>query len=128
MKIFYLTVDGMCKIENTRVRARNLEMPDGPHPITNDSVWQDAKRLRPPVMTIIQDVFAAYGGSMAAEDIKIRMYEIEMASKAFKSPSLSKMWQRAFARIVDFVMKYGIPLFIVAMAGYAVINQLLGGK
>ena len=122
MKIFYLTVDGICKIENTRVRARNLEMPDGPHPVTNDSVWQDAKRIRPPVMIILQDVFGPLGASMAKEDVKIRIYEIKMATMAFKSPSLSKMWQRAFARFVEFAVKYGIWLVIGIVIAVTLLN------
>lgn len=127
MKILYRKVDGLCKVENWKVNARNLEMPDGPHPVTNDSVWQDSKRIGPAVMMIDQDVFPPYGASMAAEDVKTRMYEVKLASMAFKSPSISRMWQRWFANAFEWFMKYGIILFIIAISGYAVLNSLTGG-
>ena len=127
MKILYLKVDGLCKVENWKVNARNLEMLDGPHPVTNDSIWQDSKRLGPAVMMVIQDVLAPYGASMASEDVKTRMYEVKLASMAFKEPSISKMKWRMLANAFDWLMKYGIILFIVAISGYAVINSLSGG-
>jgi hypothetical protein len=127
MKILYLTVDGLCKPENWRINARNLEMPDGPHPVTNDSVWQDSQRLGPGVMIVLQDVFPPYGASMAAEDVRTRMYEVKLASMAFRSPSISKMWQRMLANAFAWLMKYGITLFIVAIVGYSVIQSFMGG-
>jgi hypothetical protein len=126
MKILYLKVDGLCKVENWKVNARNLEMPDGPHPVTNDSIWQDSKRTGPAVMMVIQDVFAPYGASMASEDVKTRMYEVKLASMAFKQPSISRMWQRWLANAFEWFMKYGIILFIVALVGYSVITTLTG--
>jgi len=126
MKILYLKVDGLCKGENWKVNARNLEMPDGPHPVTNDSIWQDSKRTGPPVMMVIQDVLGPYGASMASEDVKTRMYEVKLASMAFKQPSISKMWQRWLANAFKWFMNYGIILFIIAITGYAVIQSLMG--
>lgn len=38
MKILYRKVDGLCKVENWKVNARNLEMPDGPHPVRKSVV------------------------------------------------------------------------------------------
>lgn len=127
MKLFYLKVDSTCRLENWKGTARNLEMPDGPHPVTNDSVWQDSKRVGPGVMLILQDVFGPIGARMAAEDVKLRIYEVKMASMAFRSPSYSKMWQRWLANIFEWFMKYGVILFIVAITGWAVINSLTGG-
>jgi hypothetical protein len=126
MKILYLKVDGLCKCENWKVNARNLEMPDGPHPVTNDSIWQDSKRTGPAVMMVIQDVLGPYGASMASEDVKTRMYEVKLASMAFKQPSISKMWQRMLANAFEWFMKYGIILFIVAITGYSVIQSFMG--
>ena len=126
MKILYLKVDGSCKTENWKVNARNLEMADGPHPVTNDSIWQDSKRTGPAVMMVIQDVFGPYGASMASEDVKTRMYEVKLASMAFKSPSVSRMWQRMLANAFAWFMKYGIILFIVAITGYSVIQSFMG--
>jgi hypothetical protein len=126
MKILYLKVDGMCRVENWKVNARNLEMPDGPHPVTNDSIWQDSKRLGPAVMMVVQDVLGPYGASMASEDVKTRMYEVKLASMAFRPPSISKMWQRMLANAFDWLMKYGIIIFIVIMAGYSVLGSLTG--
>ena len=126
MKILYLKVDGSCKTENWKVNARNLEMPDGPHPVTNDSIWQDSRRVGPAVMMVIQDVLGPYGSSMASEDVKTRMYEVKLASMAFKQPSISRMWQRWLANAFAWFMKYGIILFIIAITGYAVIQSLTG--
>ena len=126
MKLFYLTVDGTCKVSNWTINARNLEMPDGPHPVTNDSVWQHSKRTFPPVMVVIQDVLGPYGASMASEDVKTRIYEVKLASMAFKQPSLSKMKWRWLANAFEWIMKYGIILFIIAIAGYSVISSLMG--
>jgi len=126
MKILYLKVDGLCKVENWKVNARNLEMPDGPHPVTNDSIWQDSKRVGPAVMMVIQDVLGPYGSSMASEDVKTRMYEVKLASMAFKQPSISKMWQRWLANAFEWFMKYGIILFIIAITGYSVIQSFMG--
>ncbi len=127
MKLIYLTVDGRAKVENWTINARNVEMSDGPHPVTNDSVWQDSKRVGPAVMMILQDVFAPYGGSMASEDVKTRMYEVKLASMAFRSPSVSKKWQRQLANIFHWFMKYGIILLIIALAAPSVLKQFLGG-
>ncbi len=127
MKILYLNVEGICKTENTRINARNLEMPDGPHPVTNDSVWQHDLRTYQPLMIIVQGILGPIGSSMASEDVKTILYEIKLASMAFKSPSISKMWQRALMRIMDFFMKYGILLFIGSITLWAVYNSLTGG-
>jgi len=126
MKLIYLTVDGTAKVENWKVNARNVEMPDGPHPVTNDSIWQDSKRIGPAVMMVLQDVFPPYGASMASEDVKTRIYEVKLASMAFRQPSVSKMWQRALANAFAWLMKYGILLFIIAIVGYSVIQSFMG--
>ena len=59
MRILYFMVDGRAKMEKTNVNPRLLEMPDGYHPLTNDSVWQDAKRRMDPLLIIIQGVRGA---------------------------------------------------------------------
>jgi len=123
MKLVYLTVDGRAKVENWTINARNVEMMDGPHPVTNDSVWQDSKRLGPALMFIIQDVLAPYGGSMAARDVKTRIYEVKLASMAFKAPSLSKMWVRWLQNMFDWVTSHIVYLFIAVIVGYSLLGS-----
>lgn len=127
MKLIYLTVDGRARVENTKLGTRLIEEPDGYHPVTNDSVWQHSERRREPIMFIVQGVLGPYGASMTEEDTLNVLYEIDVAEKAFKPQSVSKMWHRAFAAIFDWLMKYGIILFIAGATGIAVAQSLLGG-
>ena len=127
MKLIYLTVDGRAKVEKTNVSTRLIEMKDGYHPVTNDSVWQDSKRIRDAILFIIQGVLGPYGASMTEEDTLNVLFEIEAAERAFKPPSVSKMWQRMLAAAFDWLMKYGIILFIATAAAVGVIQSFLGG-
>jgi len=127
MKLIYLAVDGRATIENTKLRTRQMEMPDGYHPVTNDSVWQDAKRLRDSIMVIIQGVRGPYGATMEVEDVSSVLYEIDVIERAFKNQSVSRIWQRAFARFGEWLLKYGILLGFAVLALSMVANQLLMG-
>jgi hypothetical protein len=127
MKLIYLTVDGRARIENAKIGTRLVEEPDGYHPVTNDSVWQDAKRLKDAVMIVVQGVLGPVGASMTEADTLQVLYEIDIVERAFKPQSVSKMWQRWLANAFAWFMKYGVILFIVAITGYAVINSLSGG-
>lgn len=127
MKLIYLTNEGKARIENAKIGTRLVEMPDGYHPVTNDGVWQDSKRRSDAVMVLMQGVLGPYGSSMTEEDTLNVLLEIELAERAFKPQSVSKMWQRSLAAMFDWFMKYGIILFIVAITGYAIVNSLTGG-
>ena len=126
MKLIYLMNDGRARVETAKVGTRLIEMPDGYHPITNDSVWQDAKRKSDSMMILVQGVLPAYGGTMAELDTLNVLREVEYAEKAFKPMSNSKMWQRAFQRIWDFFAKYLIWLFLVGIAGYSLYSSFAG--
>lgn len=112
MKLFYLTVGGNATCESTKLRERFIEMLDGYHPVTNDSVWQDAQRRREPMLFIIQGVRAPYGGTMAEKDVSLLLYEMELRERAFKPNSVSKMWWRAFLRLCTMV-KTALPAIII---------------
>jgi hypothetical protein len=127
MKLVYLTNDGKARVETAKVGTRLIEMPDGYHPITNDSVWQDAARKSDGMMILFQGVLPAYGGTMAEHDTLNVLREVEYAEKSFKPMSNSKMWQRSLAGLWTFGMKYGITLFIVALAGYSIYTSFTGG-
>jgi hypothetical protein len=120
MKLIYLTNDGKARVETAKVGTRLIEMPDGYHPITNDSVWQDAQRKSDGMMILFQGVLPAYGGTMAEADTMNVLREVEYAEKSFKPMSNSKMWQRSLASLWAFGMKYGITLFIVILAAYSI--------
>lgn len=128
MKLIYLMNDGGSRIENAKINARMIEMPDGYHPLTNDSVWQDSKRRKNPVLFIIQGVLRPYGATMAKEDIFSILYDIELAEQGFRTQSVSKMWQRQIAAILSWMGKSLPYLFIVAIAGYGIYTTLVGGN
>jgi hypothetical protein len=126
MRILYFTVDGRCLPEKTKTpNARLLEMPDGLHPMPNDSVWQDAKRMMEPILVVIDGVRGPIGGTMETKDVSSVLYEIDMDEHAFKKPRISKMWMRALARFVDFFMTKGIYIGIIIFILYMVAQSML---
>lgn len=127
MKLIYLTIDGKAKIENAKLSTRMVEMQDGYHPVTNDSVWQDAKRRWEPALVVIQGVLGPYGASMTKEDTLNVLYEIDVAERAFKPQSVSKMWQRALANAVTWMMKYGIWALVIAFVLFNVAQAFYQG-
>lgn len=126
-RVFYIKVDGTAIMEKVRNIPPLLEMPDGYHPVTNDSIWQHAKRVMEPVMVVIQRVRAPYGGTMEAEDVSNILYEIELDERAFKKHGVSKMWMRAIERFMDFVVSKGIFILILMFIAYYVIQSMMGG-
>lgn len=126
-RIIYFKVDGSATIEKVRHIPPLLEMPDGYHPVTNDSVWQHAKRVMDPVMVIIQRVRAPYGGTMENEDVRNVLFEIELEEAAFKKHKVSKMWMRAFEGIIDFILTKGIFILILIFIAYFLVQSMLGG-
>jgi len=129
MRLVYLTFDGRAKVEKTRsITTRLIEMPDGNHAYTSDSVLQDARRLRAPIVIIQQGVFAPYGATMANKDAKHVLYEIDVAEKALKPPSVSKMWQRSFQRIFDWFAENIIFLFVIGLIAFGIVQVVTGGS
>lgn len=127
MKLFYLTNEGSVRVENAKIGTRLLEMPDGYHPVTNDGIWQDAKRRAAPVMVLMQGVLGPYGSSMTEEDTLNVLLEIELAERAFKPQSVSKMWQRQLAAIITWLGKSLPYLFIISIIAYGVYTTFFGG-
>jgi hypothetical protein len=128
MKVLYFTVDGRVVHENSNVNARFIEMRDGYHPITNDSIWQDTRRLRPPILAMFEGVLGPQGSSMAEQDVKGLLLEVEIIKRAHRKPSISKMWLRALMRIVEWIYSKGILLFITLFAGYFILQAMIGGN
>jgi len=128
MKLIHLNVDGTARIENAKITQRIVELPDGYHPKTNDSVWQDAMRKKPAMMFSLEGVLRFYGGSMAQEDILHALYDVELSERAMKQQSVSKMSWRWLAQLWGGLMKYGVVLFFVAIIGWALYYQYLGGN
>ncbi len=127
MRILYFTVDGRCMPEKTRTIPRLLEMPDGYHPVTNDSVWQDAKRMMEPLLIIIQGVRGPYGGTMENKDVSSVLYEIELAERAFKRPKISKMWMRSLERLINFIQTKGLYIGVIIFILYFVAQSMFAG-
>lgn len=127
MKLIYLMVDGHGRMESAKVGQRLIEMPDGYHPLTNDSVWQDSKRVGPPLLMITQGVLGPYGSTMTKEDVLSMLLEVELAERSFKPASVSKMWHRSLQRLWDFAVAYGIWLFMILVAAWAIIPTFMAG-
>ena len=127
MRILYVSVDGSMRVEKTRNVPRLIEMPDGYHPVTNDSVWQHAKRLMEPLMIIVQGVRAPMGGTMETADVSSVLYEIELAERAFKKPRVSKMWMRLIEAISEFIRTKALYFAIVGMMLYFIAQAMLEG-
>ncbi len=128
MKLMHLNVDGTVRMENARITQRMVEFPDGYHPKTNDSVWQDAKRKRPPVMISIEGVLPFYGGSMTAEDILHELYDVELSERAMKNQSVSKMNWRWIQALFAGLAKYAVALFVAGLIGFGLYSQYFGGN
>lgn len=126
MIIQYFRTDGTCKIEKANVNARYIEMPDGMHPLTNDSVWQDDKRRRQPIVCIFEGVLPPLGADMTVEDVESILTEIELIKLGFKKVSVSKMWARAFARVVDFFISKALYIGIIIFVLYMIVQAMLG--
>lgn len=127
MRILYFKVDGQAQVEKTNNIPRLFEMPDGYHPVTNDSVWQDAKRTREPILIFIQGVRGPYGATMENEDVSSVLYEIELAERAFRKPNVSKMWYRALLRMLEWVYARGVPMVGIIIVAYFFVRGMLSG-
>ena len=125
VRLLYISVDGSMRVEKTNRILRMVEMPDGNHPVTNDSVYQDAKRLMDPLMILVQGVRAPIGGTMEIEDISSVLYEIDLDERAFKKPRVSRMWMRAFEALVEFIRTKGLYFAIVALMIYFIAQAML---
>ena len=127
MMIQYFTVDGRCVIERSNVDARYIEMRDGYHPISNDSVWQDDKRRRQPIMAIFEGILGPLGSDMGVEDVRGLLREAQIIKRSHKSQSISKMWARALQRILKFILTMGLPTAIILFAIVIIAQALMEG-
>ena len=125
--MMHLNRDATVRLENARITQRMVEFPDGYHPMTNDSVWQDAMRKRPPVIVSIDGVLPFYGGSMTGQDILHELYDVELSARAMKRQSVSKMSWRFLFQLWAGLMKYGVILFIVALVAWSLYASFQGG-
>ena len=125
--ILFATVDGQTTIERSNVNARYIEMRDGYHPITNDSVWQDSKRLRAPIMFIPEGVLGPLGSDMAERDVRGMLLEVEIIKRSHRNPSISKMWIRKLAALFDWIFKRGSIIMLMLMFGYVFITMATQG-
>ena len=125
--MLYFTVDGRCIPEKTKLNSGLIEMADGYHPITNNSVWQDARRMKDALLILIQGVRGPYGATMEDQDIARLLYDLELQERAFKKVRVSKMWFRALQRLGEGFLKYGLYVFIIFMVIYYAGNAMLQG-
>lgn len=128
-KLAYFRVDGSATVESARLDYRLIEMPDGPHPLTNDSVWQHAKRRFPPIVFFMQDVLPAYGASMHHEDIKTQVFGTKLKQMALKDPTgrMSKVWIRRIEAFFEFLWSRGAIILVALFIIYNVASAMFGG-
>ena len=127
VRILHFTVTGQAMMEKTRVNARYLEMPDGDHPMTNDSFWQDSERRQMPIIAFFEGVPGALGSDMVAKDMENILTEIELIKLSFRNQGVSKMWVRAIMRMFGGVFKVGLPTLIFIFMAYFIVQAMLEG-
>ena len=127
MIIQYYRVDGTMKVERTKLNARYIEMPDGAHPVTHDSVYQDDKRTRQPILCIFEGVTPPLGADMTEEDLSSMMTEIELIKLSYKKPSFSKLWMRLFSQAFEWLFKRGAPIALFGFIAFVVMDSYFGG-
>ena len=128
MIVQFHRVDGTMKVEKTRLNARYIEMPDGYHPITNDSVWQDDKRMRQPLMVIVEGVLGPMGADMTETDVSGMLKEVEIVKRSHKPQHISRMWMRRIQQFFDFIASRGLPTLILIFIGYVLYSAFAGGE
>lgn len=127
MRLLYFTVDGRCTPDKCKADVEFIQMPDGLHPMTNDSVWQDARRVKDSLLIIIKGVRGPYGSVMENDDVSRNLYGLEVKEHAFQRARVSKMWHRALANFMDGLGRYGFYLGVGALIIYVVVTSLFPG-
>ena len=115
------------RVEKTKLNARYIEMPDGYHPITNDSVWQDDKRMRQPTLILVEGCLGPIGADMTEGDVSSMLKEVEIIKRSHKPQHISKMWMRALQRFFDFLVAKGFPVLILVFVAYVLFMSVQGG-
>ena len=110
--------DGTCIVERARVKSRFLELPDGYHPLTNDSVWMDNNRRRQPLLVVFDGCTGPLGADMTEQDLKTLLTEIELIKLAFKKPLISKMWFRWLQAAFKSLLTYGVGALVFVLFAY----------
>jgi len=123
MKLVYLTVDGRELVSNWKVNSRILEMGDGYHPVTNDSVWQDSKRLLPARMVLIQGVLPPMGATMAHEDMRSILTEKIITEHGFRRSGVSTMLMRWLGNAFEWLTSHIVYLFIAGVVGFSLLGS-----
>lgn len=124
MRLLYITVDGRCVPEKCSADVDFIQMPDGLHPMTNDSVWQDARRVKDSLLIIIKGVRGPYGAVMENDDVSRALYALKVKENAFQKAKVSKMWTRKFAAFMDALGRYGFYIGVAALIIYVVLMSM----
>ncbi len=126
-KVIYATVDKRARIESASLQFDQFEEPDGDHLITSDSVWQDAKRMRPPIVLFMQNVFLAYGSTAGRQQIYTGIYQMKADEINSRPASVSKMNWRVLEQLFDWLRENLFYIFVIALVAYAIIPSLING-
>lgn len=127
MKAIYLSVTGHAYAENLKATTSLVEMKDGYHPITNDSVFRDRERKDDAIVVIWQGVAAPEGANQTRQFITDVFVDIEIKKMAHDRKKVNKIWHRQVAAIIGAVAKYGLQLIIFIIIAYILVDAFIGG-
>lgn len=127
-KMLTLYADGHATVENLKLGGeRMIEAADGNHPVTYDSIWQDAKRLREPIIVFAQFARPAYGAKFDEKDLQRLLYEMKLREKAFKPSRVNRIWWRKVEELGSWLVKYLLLIVAGIVIVWAMWNSFMPG-
>lgn len=121
MRVFYTTSSGLATVEEVKPHVRVIEMKDGLHTITKDSVYRDIENERNAMVFIWQDVTPSQGGSLTED----ALLSIEVAKMNRQSTKISRYWKRKYARGMWWFLRavyFSIFLIWVSLGIYVICS------
>jgi hypothetical protein len=104
-----------------------IEMKDGYHPVTRDSVYQDIDRKKDPICIIWQGITPPQGAQTTDEYMNNLLLTIEMVRMSRRQQSVSRIWFRRLQAAGDWLLTYGVTAMIFLFLGAVLLNSFLGG-
>lgn len=127
LRSLFCSVDGQSRAEKVKLDTLLIEMKDGYHPVTRDSVYQDIERKKDPICLLWQGVTPPQGAETTDDYMKNLLLTIEMVRMSRRQQSISKMWFRKLQAGMNWMMSYGMMLIIMVFVAIVLSQSLLGG-
>jgi len=128
-KVFHIYPDSRAKMEKVRLTTRLIEMPDGPgyHPVNPEAIWYDDQQKGDSMMFVWHGIVNPHGSLFDRQAVSKIEEECEMAKRNRRPLSVSKIWQRQFARAINWFIKYGLTTGILAFILITLFKSTLEG-